>query len=236
MNTDYILLVDDDEEVLGTLTRALTRQGYVVQVAMSGPEGLQFIAEQMPQLLILDIMMPHMDGIEVCQRLRADPFYNRLPILFLSARDATEEVIEGLDAGADDYIAKPFEISELNARVRALLRRAQRDPNSEMALLHIGDLMLNSANHQVEVNGQPIQLTLTEHRLLRYLMEHPNQALSAGHLLQAVWAYPPDVGDQDLVRAHIRNLRFKLEPGSKEPRYIRTVHGVGYMIYNPALD
>lgn len=233
MTGEYILLIDDDEEVLGTLNRALSRQGYEIQYTTSGAEGLKRIAARLPNLLILDIMMPLMDGIEVCQRLRADNNYNNLPILFLSARTATDEVVEGLDAGADDYIVKPFEISELNARVRALLRRAQRDTAQESALLRVGDLVLNSANHQAELNGQIIQLTLTEHRLLRHLMERPNQALSPGHLLQAVWSYPPDVGDQDLVRAHIRNLRFKLEPSSKEPYYVRTVHGVGYMIYDP---
>jgi DNA-binding response OmpR family regulator len=162
--------------------------------------------------------------------LRSDDTYNRLPILFLSARTATDQVVEGLDVGGDDYIVKPFEITELNARVRALLRRSHRDSSIEQIILEIGDLHLDSSTHQLTIPGKTIQLTSTEHRLLRYLMEHVNQALSPSHLLEAVWAYPPDTGDPDLVRAHIRNLRAKIEPDGHEPKYIRTIHSVGYMI------
>jgi DNA-binding response OmpR family regulator len=230
MTNDYILLIDDDHEVLGTLSRALTKQGYEVQQASSGEEGLRRIRERIPDLLILDIIMPNMDGLEVCQILRGDDTYNRLPILFLSARTATDQVVEGLDVGGDDYIVKPFEITELNARVRALLRRSHRDLAIEQVILEIGDLRLDSTTHQLTIPGKTIQLTSTEHRLLRYLMEHVNQALSPGHLLEAVWAYPPDTGDPDLVRAHIRNLRAKIEPDGNEPKYIRTIHSVGYMI------
>jgi DNA-binding response OmpR family regulator len=230
MNDDYILLIDDDEEVLGTLSRALKPQGYEVQQARSGAEGLRKIQDRIPDLLILDIMMPGMDGLEVCRMIRNDNEYNRLPILFLSARDSTDEVVEGLDMGGDDYIVKPFEITELNARVRALLRRTIRDAMGEQVVLQVGDLILDSTSHQLELSEKIIHLTSTEHRLLRYLMEHVNQALSPTHLLQVVWGYPPDAGDPDLVRAHIRNLRAKIEPDSRDPRYIRTVHSVGYMI------
>ena len=227
---DFIFLIDDDEEVLGTLGRALRRQGFEVQHSSSGEDGLKQLRRRIPDLLILDIIMPGMDGLEVCKRLRGDETFNRLPILFLSARTSTDEVVEGLDAGGDDYIVKPFEITELNARVRALLRRSKRDSLTDQVQLQVGDLMLNSTTHQLELHGKSIQLTATEHRLLRYLMEHANQALSPTHLLQAVWAYPPDAGDPDLVRAHIRNLRAKIEPESNEPMYVRTIHGVGYMI------
>lgn len=225
-----ILLIDDDAEVLGTLSRALGREGFDVRQAKSGSEGLRMIRGQMPDLVILDIMMPGMDGLEVCQILRSDNSYNRLPILFLSARTGTDEVVEGLDMGGDDYIVKPFELTELNARVRSLLRRSQRDSNAGNAVLTVGELVLDSNTHHVETPDGIVQLTSTEHRLLRYLMEHPSQALSPGHLLQAVWSYPPDTGDPDLVRAHVRNLRAKLEKDSSLPRYIRTIHGVGYMI------
>ncbi|KAB2904537.1 MAG: response regulator transcription factor [Anaerolineae bacterium] len=230
MSKPYVLLIDDDHDVLGTLSRALTREGYEVKYATSGKDGIRLIKQQIPDLLILDVMMPGMDGIEVCRQLRADDTYRLLPILFLSAKSATEEVIEGLDAGGDDYIIKPFELTELHARVRALLRRSQRDIMSGAAVLQIGELILDSNTHQAQLGGRVVQLTATEHRLLRYLMEHANQALSPGHLLQAVWSYPPNTGDPDLVRAHVRNLRAKIEPDDNPPRYIRTIHGVGYMV------
>jgi two-component system OmpR family response regulator len=133
-----------------------------------------------------------------------------------------------LDAGADDYVVKPFELAELRARIAALLRRGVRDKKSDQ-VLQVGDLRLDSDTYQVWVDNTSIQLTSTEHRLLRYLMEHPNQALSPSHLLQAVWEYPPNTGDPDLVRAHIRNLRAKVEKSTRR-KYIRTIHGVGYMI------
>jgi two-component system OmpR family response regulator len=146
----------------------------------------------------------------------------------LTAKGSTDDVVNGLDAGADDYIAKPFELTELRARVHALLRRGMREKGST-AVIQIGDLKLDSDTYQAEIGGYSIQLTSTEHRLLRYLMEHVNQALSPSHLLQAVWDYPPNTGDPDLVRAHVRNLRAKLERNT-DKQYIRTIHGIGYMI------
>ena len=228
--SDYIFLIDDDDEVLGTLSRALHRQGYEVDFSTSGSEGLRRIRQRIPDLLILDIIMPHMDGLEVCRLLRGDEIFNRMPILFLSAKTKTDEVVEGLDVGGDDYIVKPFEITELNARVRALLRRSQRDSSSDQVVLEVGDLALDSTTHQLKLPDRAVQLTATEHRLLRYMMEHANQALSPTHLLMAVWSYPSDAGDPDLVRAHIRNLRAKIEDDGAEPRYLRTIHGVGYMV------
>ena len=231
---DYVFLIDDDEEVLGTLSRALHRQGYEVEFSTSGSEGLRRIRQRVPDLLILDIIMPQMDGLEVCRVLRGDEMFNRMPILFLSAKTKTDEVVEGLDVGGDDYIVKPFEITELNARVRALLRRSQRDSSSDQVVLEVGDLVLDSTTHQLNLPDRSIQLTATEHRLLRYMMEHANQALSPSHLLQAVWQYPSDAGDPDLVRAHIRNLRAKIEDDGAEPRHLRTIHGVGYMVSDGA--
>ncbi|NLE50829.1 MAG: response regulator transcription factor [Chloroflexi bacterium] len=227
----YVLAVDDDPDVLGTLSRALTSEGYDVGRADSGHEALKMLANRRPDLIILDIIMPGMDGLEVCRAIRANPTYNDLTILFLTARGQTDDVVAGLDAGGDDYVVKPFQLSELSARVRALIRRSQRQVLSESAVLSVGPLVLDSNTHQVVVgDADPIQLTATEHRLLRYLVEHVNQALSPQHLLEAVWDYPPNTGDPDLVRAHVRNLRAKLEPNSEAPRIIRTIHGVGYMI------
>lgn len=230
MTTGYIFLIDDDEDVLGTLSRALKRQGYDVEFASSGAVGIERLKERTADLLILDIMMPNMNGFQVCEKLRADTRFNEMPILFLSAKSSTDSVVEGLDVGGDDYIIKPFQITELNARVRALLRRSQRDSLIDQSVLTVGGLMLDSSVHQVEVEGEIVQLTVTEHKLLRHLMEQANNVVSSANLLEEVWAYPPDSGDPDLVRAHIRNLRSKIEENTRDPRYLKTVHGVGYIL------
>jgi DNA-binding response OmpR family regulator len=228
----YILATDDDLEVLGTLMRALHRQGYEVTQARDGRECLDAIAKRIPDLLILDIMMPGIDGLTVCRQLRASARYADMPILFLTAKGSTDEVVAGLDAGGDDYVTKPFELAELNARVRALLRRSQHDQGPEyQPVIAIGRLSLDSGTYRVTVDGERVvQLTATEHRLLRYLMESADQAVPPQRLLQEVWDYPPDTGDPDLVRAHVRNLRAKVESNANNPIIIRTIHGVGYMV------
>lgn len=224
----YIMAVDDDPEVLDTLGRVLERESFDVGLARSAAEALTLLDKRAPAAMILDIMMPGMDGITLCRQLRRDSRFNALPILFLTAKGSTEDVVDGLDAGADDYVVKPFELAELRARIHALLRRSTREAGTG-AVLQLNDLKLDSDTYQVYIKGNRIQLTSTEHRLLRYLMENPNRALSPGHLLQVVWEYPPNTGDPDLVRAHVRNLRSKIEKNS-DRRYIRTIHGVGYMI------
>ncbi|MBN1679184.1 MAG: response regulator transcription factor [Anaerolineae bacterium] len=229
--TPYILAVDDDPDVLGTLTRALQREGFDVGRALSGVQALAMLEERRPDLMILDIIMPGLDGLGVCRRIRANSDYDDLTILFLTARGQTDDIVDGLDAGGDDYVIKPFELAELTARVRALIRRGQRSSIIDSPVITIGALTLDSNTHQITIDeGPPTQLTATEHRLLRYLMEHADQALSPQHLLEVVWEYPPHTGDPDLVRAHIRNLRAKLEREDTAPRFIRTIHGVGYMI------
>jgi DNA-binding response OmpR family regulator len=225
-----ILAVDDDPEVLGTLTRALTRDDYSVQSATSGQEALEILNHHLPDLIVLDVMMPGMSGIEVCKQIRLNKIYNHIPILFLTARSQTNDVVVGLDAGADDYVTKPFEVSELQARIRAILRRIDRDNTRTSDELSVEGLVLDSATHRVSYGQNTIQLTSTEQRLLRYLMEHPNQALSPTHLLEYVWGYPSDAGDPDLVRAHIRNLRNKLTELDSQREFIQTLHGIGYMI------
>jgi DNA-binding response OmpR family regulator len=222
------MAVDDDPEVLDTLGRVLEREAFDVTLAKSGMEALTFLEGRTPDVLILDIIMPGMDGITVCRQLRRDPRFTALPILFLTAKGSTDDIVDGLDAGADDYVVKPFELAELRARIYALLRRSAREATTG-AIIQLSDLKLDSDTYQVYIKGYRIQLTSTEHRLLRYLMENPNRALSPGHLLQAVWEYPPNTGDPDLVRAHVRNLRAKIEKNS-DRKFIRTIHGVGYMI------
>jgi DNA-binding response OmpR family regulator len=222
------MAVDDDVEVLETLGRVLKHEAFDVTLASSGAQALKLLETVHPDMLILDIIMPEMDGITVCRRLRRDARFASLPILFLTAKGSTDDIVTGLDAGADDYVVKPFELAELRARVGALLRRGAREKNSA-SIIELADLRLDSDTYRVFVGDDCIQLTSTEHRLLRYLMEHPNQALSPSHLLQAVWEYPPNTGDPDLVRAHVRNLRAKIEKNATR-KYIRTIHGVGYMI------
>ena len=224
----HILAVDDDNEVLETVGRVLRHENYEVSLASSAAQARVRLEQRMPDLMILDIIMPEVDGVTLCRQLRQDSRYIALPILFLTAKGGTEDIVIGLDAGADDYVVKPFELAELRARITALLRRGSRDKGND-AILQLNDLRLDSDTYQVTVDDSNIQLTSTEHRLLRYLMEHPNQALSPSHLLQAVWEYPPNTGDPDLVRAHVRNLRAKIEKGVRR-KYIRTIHGVGYMI------
>jgi DNA-binding response OmpR family regulator len=228
---DHILVVDDDPDVLGTLTRALSREGFEVSTVMSGNEALEFLNRRLPDLMILDVMMPGLNGFEVCELVRNNHALDTMPVLFLTARGQTDDVVNGLDVGGDDYVVKPFELSELQARVRALLRRTERDTLRTNARIQVGKLIIDSDTCRVQANNsEAIQLTSTEHRLLRYLMEHTNQALSPGHLLEAVWGYPPNTGDPDLVRAHIRNLRSKLDLLKQGTQFIKTIHGVGYMI------
>jgi DNA-binding response OmpR family regulator len=223
----HIFVVDDDTEVLQTVGRVLNFEGYQVTLFNNGQLVLDALEKQVPDLLILDIIMPELDGVTICRQLRDDNRFIALPIVFLTAKGATEDIVTGLDAGADDYVVKPFELSELRARISAVIRRSTRDKSSN--IIQLNDLKLDSDTYRVEIEDSTIQLTSMEHRLLRYMMEHPSQALSPSHLLQAVWEYPPNTGDPDLVRAHIRNLRAKIERDSHR-KYIRTIHGVGYMI------
>lgn len=228
----HILVVDDNRDILETVSTALRFDGFDVAVASSGEQALNRIHAEQPDAVILDVTMPEMDGLTLCRMLRADERYITLPILFLTARGETDDVVDGLDAGGDDYVIKPFKLAELRARVRALLRRRAGgdidDENGE--ILTVGGVVLDSTLVQATVSGRVIQLTATEHRLLRYMMEHANQPLSPQRLLEDVWEYPPHTGDPDLVRAHVRNLRAKIEEDSRNPEYIQTVHGVGYTI------
>lgn len=228
----YILTVDDEFEIRKILQEALIREGYEVGQAASGTEALALLDKRRPDLLVLDISMPGVDGLTVCRRLRADDRFATMPILFLTALSSANDVIEGLDAGGDDYIAKPLELPVFLARVRALLRRTQASntPENEQDVLKVGQLSLNPSTYRLHIEDRAIQLTATEFRLMRYMMENANQPLSPQHLLEAVWEYPPYTGDPDLVRVHVRNLRAKVESGSGKPRYIQTVHGLGYTL------
>lgn len=228
-----ILVIDDDELVSRTLQRALKIYGYQVMVAKSGIEGLQMARRHRPDLFILDIIMPGVDGYQVCRQIRGDPLLKDLPVLFLTARGKDEDKIEGFRAGADDYLAKPFNMEELQLRVRAILRRVQPETTPAGAVrdpyrLQAGEVVLDCRTFEVTTPAGTVLLTNVQFDLLYHLMSHADQVFTSQQLLQDVWDYPRDTGSSELVRAHIKNLREKIEPEPGRPRYIRTIQGHGY--------
>lgn len=224
-----ILVVDDDRDVAGTIERTLRRKDHQVVVAYSGVQALQLIQGQRPDLVVLDIMMPRMDGIEVCQRIRTLPNVASVPILFLTAKGKIEDKIVGFEAGADDYLTKPFDLRELDLRVKALLRRSL-PTEVPKAPLEVGSLSLDPRTFELNVEDEVLLLTPVEFELLYYLMRHAGEVVSTERLLQEVWEYPPGTGDPNLVRAHIRNIRSKIEPAPDNPTYIKTISRHGYVI------
>jgi len=222
-----ILVVDDERPLRDVLRRALTLAGYEVRLAEDGLEGLAEADNGAPDAVVLDIGMPALDGLEVCRRLRVAG--NRVPILMLTARDAVADRIDGLDAGADDYLVKPFDVDELKARLRALVRRAtgEGDPDA----LGFGELRLDRARHGVQVDGSLVELTRTEFQLLELLMLNPNRVLPHSLIYDRVWGY--DFGPaSNALRVYIGYLRRKLEVAGARP-LIHAVRGVGYILREP---
>jgi DNA-binding response OmpR family regulator len=229
----HILIIDDEPLILNSIRRVLEREGFEVSEAPGGQQGLDLIAQKSPDLIVLDIVMPEMNGQEVCRRLRADPFTARLPIIFLTAQGRPEQIAHGLDAGADDYLVKPFDVIELPARIRALLRRAPSGPlDAASGYIVVGDLRLHTTHPEVQVKGAEIELTSVEHRLLHYLLLHAGKPISVDQLLQDIWEYPPGVGNPKLVQVHVANLRTKIEPQPNTPQYILNIRGRGYIVGN----
>ena len=219
-----ILVVDDERSVREAVDRALRLEGYRTELAGDGRAALTAIAQAPPDAMVLDVLMPEVDGLEVCRRLRAAG--DRTPVLMLTARDAIDDRVDGLDAGADDYLVKPFALEELLARVRALLRRA-RD-GEEGGVLRFADLTLDRATREVTRGDRPIDLTRTEFSLLELLIEHPRQVLSRTQIYEAVWGF--DFGESsNSLGVYIGYLRRKTE-GEGETRLIHTVRGVGYAL------
>ncbi|MBE2319097.1 response regulator transcription factor [Solirubrobacter sp. CPCC 204708] len=215
-----ILVVDDEPSVRDALDRALRMDGYKVELAADGRQALDALADQPPDAIVLDVLMPEPDGLEVCRRLRAAG--DHTPVLMLTARDAVPDRVAGLDAGADDYLIKPFALEELGARLRALLRRSG-GPNTER--LRYADLTLDPAGHTVTRGDTPIELTRTEFLLLELLLRHPRQVLTRTQIFEHVWGY--DFGpSSNSLEVYVGYLRRKLG----EPRLIQTVRGVGYVL------
>jgi two-component system OmpR family response regulator len=222
-----ILVVDDELPITELLQMALTFEGYEVAVASSGRDALTTMQTFRPDLLILDVMMPGMDGFTLLRRLREEQ--NQVPVLFLTAKDAIEDRVQGLQLGSDDYVTKPFSLAELVARVEAILRRAGSSPARPSRLV-VGDLVLDEDAHQVVRAGHEIELTATEFRLLRYLMLNANKVVSKAQILDHVWEYDFG-GDANIVETYISYLRKKLDAWG--PPLIKTVRGVGYALRAP---
>jgi two-component system response regulator MprA len=226
-----ILVVDDDRSVRESLRRSLAFNGYQVELASDGQSALDAVLAQRPDAMVLDVMMPRLDGLEVCRRMRAAG--DELPILVLTARDAVSDRVAGLDAGADDYLPKPFALEELLARLRALLRRRTPDDIAAAAAgqskpLEYADLSLDPDTREVRRGDRPISLTRTEFTLLELLLTNPRRVLTRSQILEQVWGYDfPTTGNA--LEVYIGYLRRKTEAGG-EPRLIHTVRGVGYVL------
>lgn len=222
---ERILIIEDDEEILRVLNRVLTYEGYIVDTALTGKAGLTLAGEQRPDLVVLDLMLPNMDGLDVCRRLQK---LGNQPILILTAKDTLQDQVKGLDSGADDYMVKPFEIDELLARIRALLRRTAAD---RIKVLEFEDLTLHSSTRRAKRGDREIILTAKEYDLLDLFMRHPRQVMTREVIFDKVWDYDFG-GESNVLDVYIRYLRQKLE-AEGEPRLIYTVRGVGYVMREP---
>ncbi len=226
-----LLVVEDEPAISGFVRRGLIFEGYDVTVAETGRDALELIRDSPPDLVILDLMLPEVDGLEVTRRVRAAEEADqlaRVPILMLTARDAVPDRIVGLDAGADDYLVKPFDFDELLARVRALLRRAHRVEQRSGELLNFDDVSLDISSRTVTRDGEPVDLTAREFDLLTLFLRHPNQVLTRTVLMQRVWG-EDFFGESNVLEVVVGNLRRALETGDRS-RLIQTVRGIGYVL------
>ena len=223
-----VLVVDDDARLGASLRRALAYEGHAVEVASDGPGALVAARDRPPDLVVLDVMLPGLDGVEVCRRLRAGGAGSDVPILMLTARDAISDRVAGLDAGADDYLVKPFAPEELLARVRALLRR--REPAGR-ELLHCADLVMDVARHEVRRGDRAVELTALQFDVLEHFLRHQQQVLERDRLLASVWGTDSDA-ISNVVDVTVAGLRARLEVDGR-PRLLHTVRGVGYVLREP---
>ncbi|WP_269855240.1 response regulator transcription factor [Streptomyces sp. RPT161] len=230
-----LLVVDDEPNIRELLSASLRFAGFKVVSAASGVEALAAVARERPDLVVLDVMLPDMDGFAVVRRLREEsgpaPARDRLPVLFLTAKDGVEDKVSGLTAGGDDYVTKPFSLEELIARIRAILRRTGEPADDRN--LAVGDLELDQLGHQVLRAGRPVSLSPTEFKLLEYLMTNAGRVVSKRQILDHVWAYDFG-GDLSIVESYISYLRRKVDSGADgAPKLIHTVRGIGYVLRRP---
>ena len=253
MENQNILVIEDDDNVALTIERCLRRDNYKVTLASSGVQGLQLSRRRVPDLVLLDVVMPGMDGFAVCREMRADPLLSLVPIIFLTARSKDEDRINGFLAGGDDYISKPFNLEELTLRVRAVLKRIPvqtqegdqpikteteissadtvADPASDKSEIEVKGYILHTKTFELTVpKGQKILLTPVQFDLLFQFMTHPGEIYSPSRLLDEIWDYPSDAGSPDLVRVHIKNLRMRIEDDPSNPTFIETIPGYGYTV------
>jgi len=240
-----ILIIDDDEIVSRTIERCLRYDNFSVIVANSGVEGLKIARRILPDLIILDVIMPGMDGFAVSKEIRSDPMLSNVPILFLTAKIKDEDKITGFKNGGDDYLGKPFNLEEITLRVKAILKRSvkhipKKDSHTDKMLtavsnleedhnIIVGNYTLNTRTYELITPKQnKIRLTPVQYDLLYYLMTHPGEIFSPNRLLDLIWDYPSDAGSPDLVRVHIKNLRTRVEINPRAPSFIQTIPGYGY--------
>lgn len=225
-----ILVVDDDENLRRLVAAYLENEGYEVEQAADADAALASVEKREPALILLDLMLPGLSGLEVARRIRAR---RQIPILMLTARGSEDDMLQGFAAGADDYLVKPFSPKVLVARVRAILRRSGLGPQEEEEkALSVGGISIDRKTREVRIEGREIELTTTEFDLLRVLAEHPGWVYSREELLEAVWGYKY-LGDSRLVDVHIANLRKKIGDDPADPQFVRTVRGVGYKLQSP---
>jgi len=230
-----ILVIDDDAAIAELVAINLEMAGYEVTHAEDGIKGQALAIQMLPDLIVLDLMLPRVDGFTVCQRLRRDDRTADIPVLMLTALSQTQDKVEGFNSGADDYLTKPFELEEMLARVRALLRRTDRIPQAakHSEILNYGPLTLVPERFEAVWYVQTVKLTHLEFELLHCLLQRHGQTVSPSEILKEVWGYDPD-DDIETIRVHIRHLRTKMEPDPRHPRYIKTVYGAGYCLELPS--
>lgn len=228
-----VLVVDDDNNITELIRLGLKYEGFQVESSETGADGLVAAQRLNPALVILDILLPDLDGLEVCSRLRSNPTTRDIPILMLTSKDDVQDRVTGLQQGADDYLVKPFNFDELVARIRAILRRARHGQGEagEVSdqVLTFEDLQLNTATHEVTRGGRPIELTSTEYNLLLLFMSHPRQVLDRLTILNRVWGYD-FMGETNIIEVYVRYLREKIEDTPSSPRLIQTIRGSGYIL------
>ncbi|KDR95030.1 two-component system, OmpR family, alkaline phosphatase synthesis response regulator PhoP [Peptoclostridium litorale DSM 5388] len=222
-----VLVIDDEEHIVELIKFNLELNEFDVEAEYDGLEGYIKVKQTKPDLVLLDLMLPGIDGMEVCKRIRADKDISGTPIIMLTAKNMEDDKIKGLDVGADDYITKPFSVNELVARVNAVLRRYEKNKVNEADSIEIDEIKIDLKNYEVYKNGKKIDLTLKEFELLKLLAQNRGQVLSRNSLLDKIWGYEY-FGETRTVDVHIRHLRKKIEDNDKKPKYIETVRGVGY--------